>query len=179
METGRRQVGLGEALILGNLLGTGLHELVLGSGEPTLSVGGVVVTTEQLERMIEGSPVLTGGETSAHAHVEVMTTAFRRRVARLCDSLGIGRIEDVVEKVEAAAHGGAEQAAGRELGVSPEEVAAAALALWGRSLTAERRSRRRSASPNNVSELLEIRQLIQRSDKRRDDGNERGDALAR
>jgi hypothetical protein len=124
--------------------------------------------------MIEGTPVLAVDAKSAHAHVEVLTTAFRRRVARLCDSFGIGRVENVVEQVEAAAHGGAEQKAARELGVSPEEVAAAAIALWDRSLSAERRSRRRSTSQTAASELQEIRKLLQRSGEHRSSDRGRG-----
>src|SRR5687768_4388379 len=59
METGRRDVGLGEALLLGNLLGIGLHDLVRGEDPGAfVSVGGVTVTSEQLQRMLNGSPVL-------------------------------------------------------------------------------------------------------------------------
>lgn len=144
METGRREIGLGEALVLGNLLGVGLVDLVLASAEnDDVLVGGVRVASEQLGRMMRGLPVLTLDEAAAALHLEVLTAAFRRRITVAADRYGLKPDAAMVATIEAASHGAAERSLARSVGIGPEEVAAAAIARWGRSLSAEVRSRRR------------------------------------
>src|SRR5688572_24763922 len=55
VETGRRQLALGEALLLANILGIGLDELLAGDdADEKVNVGGIDVTESQLRRMIRG-----------------------------------------------------------------------------------------------------------------------------
>ena len=144
METGRRDIGLGEALVLGNLLGVGLVDLVLAPAENNdVLVGGVRVTSEQLGRMMRGLPILTGDEAAATLHVEVFTAALRRRIKAAAESHGLTPDATMVTTIEAASHGAAERSLARNLRLGAEEVAAASIARWGRSLSAEIRSRRR------------------------------------
>ncbi len=165
METGRRDISLGEALILGNLLGIGLHELVItaASSEP-VKVGGVVVRAGLLKQMLEGIPVaMTAAgagawdEASGSEQLGIYLAAHKRRISHLAEQFGISDVPDVATSIETAAHNAAERAAARELRVTPVEVAAASLSLWGRSLTSERRSRyRRNDQGDLLHELDEV-----------------------
>lgn len=165
METGRRDIGLGEALILGNLLGVGLQELTVpADSQNDVQVGGVQVTSEQLGRMINGLPVLSGvaNAADAAAYIDVMTTGYRRRLAQLVDAFGLREVSDATTTIEAWAHGPAERAAAEQFQTTPEAVSAAAMLVWSRSLTAELRSRRRKGESTETV-LAELADAIRRT----------------
>jgi transcriptional regulator with XRE-family HTH domain len=153
VETGRRQIGLGEALLLGNILGVGLDQLVIDpndTGTSTIDVAGVSVTTEQLARMLQGQPVLTRDvnrewKDVATTMMGVALRGQRRRLRELANRYGLKTSVSVLTEIEANAHGTAERTLAKRLGVTPAEVAAASLALWGHRLLDEREAHRSNA----------------------------------
>ena len=141
--------------LLGNVLGVGLERLILDPNDTrvsTIDVGGVTVTREQLARMLHGHPVITRDTKREWSDVAttLMGVALRgqmRHLRQLARRYGLRTTEPTLTEIEANAHGTAERAVAKRLGVTPTEVAAAGLALWNQRLLDEREQRRSRSTP--------------------------------
>lgn len=155
VETGRRELGLGEALLLGNILGVGLERLVVGvnsSEVEDISVAGSTVPIHQLRRMLAGEPVLTfadhnvkgvaGWAASVDSFLIALLKGHQRRLREAAHRYGLAEDGATLDRIDATAHGHAEQEIARRVGASSIEVAAASLALWGHRVLDEREHRR-------------------------------------
>jgi hypothetical protein len=151
VETGRRELGLGEALILSNLLGIGILELVLGS-DPNLDtpivVAGVAVTLGQLRAMLGSGPRITVRDLeSAELYVTTLADGHQRLLRRAVKRFGLPVSEATVDRVDAMTHAPAEKKMAELLDVPVPIVAAAALRRWGRDIARERARRRSAGGP--------------------------------
>lgn len=159
VETGRRELGLGEALLLGNILGIGLERLVLGPDPvdaESVSVAGTTIPVHQLRRMLAGEPTLTldkqgvegvaGWHSSLDTFLTALTNGHRRRLRQAVLRYGLADDDETLERVDATAHGYAEHALARHFKVTAIDIAAASLALWGHRVLDERALRHRDQS---------------------------------
>jgi transcriptional regulator with XRE-family HTH domain len=155
IELGRRQLFVGELLLLPLLLGHGgagwgydLADFVPDDARPVLIAGGAIAPARVVRQL------LANPQGVATAQIETPKPpsggALRLRELRLprhwlLDVLAVTRIEDVPEpvwiEVALEAAGDAESKASAALGVPAFALALAARRQWGRSLTNERDER--------------------------------------
>jgi transcriptional regulator with XRE-family HTH domain len=151
VETGRRELGLGEALILSNLLGIGILELVLGSDpdpEKPVVVAGVAVSVGQLQAMLGSGPKITVRDLdSAELYVTTLADGHRRVLRRALKRFGLPVSEANVDRLDAMTHAPAERKMAELLDVPAPIVAAAAFSLWGHDIARERTRRRSAGGP--------------------------------
>lgn len=155
VETGRRQLGLGETLLLGNVLGVALDQLILGP-TPDMServtVGNVALPIEGLQRMLNGQPVITRNvqrewTDASKTMLDLLARGQRRKIRQLARRYQLSTTDDTLTSIEANAHGTAERTLAKRLGVPATEIAAASLAMWGQRLIDEREARRSTITP--------------------------------
>lgn len=141
IETGKRSVSLGEALLLTSALEpASLSDLLSAPASDRVDVEGVALSGRQLRRLVDGDPPAnllstepkkTGGhELDAGLLYEYAVTA---------EGLGVRETGPTdLARMALDALGDVENRAARSLGVSPFEVVAASYAVWGRTISEER-----------------------------------------
>lgn len=143
IEGGRRNVTLGEALLLQVFLNTTLYELLRTDSE-VVDVDGVPIKGTALRALAWQ----TRKQVKPFANTAPMPKATSKRQER--DFVRIAskyRVDfRTLMKARAWAAASAEKKAARSLRVSPIEVSAAAHSLWARSLTQERDSQLKELS---------------------------------
>lgn len=156
IELGRRQLSLGELLLLPELLGRAgagwgydVSDLIPDDERPVLVAGVITAPARAVrarfadtdEDAVERAARLTTAEFKP-PRPDVAPATFTLPQAWLLDVLRVKRLEDVPERfwieVGLEAAGDAERKAASSIGVPPLALALAARRRWGRSLTAER-----------------------------------------
>lgn len=149
IETRRRAVSLGEALLLQAAFRVPLARLLRADQAEAIDVEGYGVSGQSLRRLAAGDPpagTLLTKQARRGAGVTLDAAESRRLIKRAERVGGIDRAhpdspETQVLNMALDARGDAEQKAARRLGVEPFDVAAASHALWDRTLTEERDQR--------------------------------------
>ncbi len=141
LETGRRELSLGEAWLLPWIYGVELPELLNATHvqiAPTVTMPGQLVRASARGEALK-APVGTWAAEPSAASGDVA----ERLVRRALDSKQLARVwpdasEPDLEAASADAAGEVETRAGRRLGVEPMALALAARRRWHQSLTEER-----------------------------------------
>jgi transcriptional regulator with XRE-family HTH domain len=143
IESGRRNVTLGEALLLQVFLNTTLESL-LRTGAEVVDVDGVPIKGKALSALARP----TGRPVKPFANSAPMQKVLGKRLQRDLNKVASKYRLDFRElmKARAWAAASAEKKAAHSLRVSPIEVSAAAHSLWGRSLSQERDGRLKDLS---------------------------------
>jgi transcriptional regulator with XRE-family HTH domain len=138
IESGRRNVSLGEALLLQVFLDTPLDKLLHTSAD-VVDVDGAPVKGAQLPALarLPRKPVDVFADSAPMQ--KVLGKELQRKLDRTASKHGLDFTE--LMKARAWAAASAEKKAARTLLISPLELSATAHALWGRSLTQERDGR--------------------------------------
>lgn len=139
VESGRRALEIGEALVVAKELGVELGDLLVGE------VASETVTLAPL--------------------VRVDVAALRALFAPGVSGLSLYTPMTSTAMDEAASHQEAELKAARKLRVEPRQIVSAARSLWGRSLTAERDARV-GPDANHATRGHVTRQLVAEIKKR-------------
>lgn len=155
IETGKRAVSLGEALLLTSALrpagrsrSPSLADLLSAPMAERVDVDGVIMSGQQLRRLAEGNPppgILLPDRKRPGA-VDVDPDVLREYSA-IAKRLGVRRTgkNDIIT-MALDSIGDVENRAARKLGVSSFEIVAASYALWGRTITEERDDRLKEAT---------------------------------
>ncbi len=105
-----------------------IPDLLIAGREPVVIVPGTWASSDAIRRSLAG-----GYETDYDVMTQARQDALLAGIAReLLPTI------EAAPTVEAAARASAERKAAAKLGVTPKQIAEASIALWGRSLTAER-----------------------------------------
>jgi len=138
IESGRRKVTLGEALLVQVFLDTSLDKLLRTSAD-VVDVDGVLVKGAALPALARPprKPVDTFADSASIQ--KVLGKELQRKLDRTANKYGLDFAELMKARVWAAAS--AEKKAAHSLRISPLELSATAHSLWGRSLTQERDDR--------------------------------------
>ncbi len=131
IEAGHRLLSLEEVLLLPDLLRVPLEELLVSGSDVHVDMGDVCVPGHRLGDLPKGRGAVLWDEGSPTMPPAVLTPeqdalAYRYELAK----------DEAVYALYL--HGDAEEKAARSLGRSPQEVAFAAMALWGTSLGKQR-----------------------------------------
>jgi len=148
IELGRRQVSIGELLLLPQILGQAgagwgyaVRDFVPDDDRPVLVAGGAVAPARVVRTWLPE----TAGESIATPKPRSTAPPFTLPRTWLIAMLRVKRLEDVPERfwfdVALESAGDAEQKSAASLGVQPLALALAARHAWARSLTAERDQR--------------------------------------
>lgn len=147
IETGRRAVSVEEEKLIVSLLGITLPELLGVGADDKVEVAGVVVDSTIIHNWVNGTPAPLE-ERSSPAEGPV-TEQWRRRIRPLAQAYGLEDDDETLVYLSQTALMVTEVKTARSLGVWSSkrgalEIAAAALSLWGHSLTEERNQRWRA-----------------------------------
>ncbi len=138
IESGRRNVTLGEALLLQVFLDTSLDKLLRSSAD-VVDVDGVPVKGSALPTLVR-PPRGPGDPFAKSAPMQkVLVKELQRELDRIASKHSLD--VTALMKARAWAAASAEKKAAHTLRMSPLELSAAAHSLWGRSLTQERDAR--------------------------------------
>jgi transcriptional regulator with XRE-family HTH domain len=162
LESGRREVSLGDAVVLAAELGLGLPELV-PTGELVELSPALTMKAEDVRQLLGGRragdfvpvPASEPGAALDMLRVPVAALAAPQRALprwALDELLRIARqrgmdIEVLHREFDAACALDLERRTARRFGATPWEICLAALRLWGRSLTEERDRRAGASDP--------------------------------
>jgi transcriptional regulator with XRE-family HTH domain len=127
VEAGHRQLSLEELLLVPDLLGVPLEELLVTDGDVYVYMDNVIVPGRRLRDLPKGLGAVLWDEAAPSMPLAGLST----------EQVALANRYELTDEEAGFAlylHGDAEEKAARTLGRSPQEVAFAAMALWGTSL---------------------------------------------